>query len=1102
MATMRNAWRKVFAMNLTRNLIQGTSGGLRMSAAVLLTACGLAAGQAHPTETTPCAHEAGCEDLLGRPFFDIRQDEREFPTRQVAAALAKARASEAWKRREATLADLARRVPMLKCDDHHLFGTPHFLRSTVAFLTGPSQLPPREVVASFIDAYRDLFEITRKDLDDARIVRDFGTHGLMHHLTFQQTLGGLDLYGNILRTNVTSRGELINVSSLFLAEPAGGWQIPDPVLNAREALAIAAQDAGVTIQVEPLPGEAVGAEEKTTWTVGPEFDRWLPVTTRRVYFALTREEITPAFVVIVPVPGVGHTYETVIDAVTGTVLWRQNYLNWDITQPITFRIYDQDSPAPGSPGTPEPNGFQFPHVPRILTTVTPAMMAPYSPDGWIPDGGTQSVGNNVDAYLDSANDNTAQAADRATSATRVYDFTLNVDANNMPTDAPSVYRDAAISQAFYWTNEYHDRLWAMGFDEPAGNFQVDNFGRGGLGNDLVRMEVQDGSGTNNANFSTPADGSPGRCQMYIWTGPTPDRDGSLDSDVVFHELTHGTSSRCHEVTLTGTQARGMGEGWSDFFALSLNAEPTDDYNAIYAMGPYATYQLWGSGAYVQNYYFGIRRFPYSTDENRNPQTFADIDSAQESYPPSVPKNPYISDSATSVHNKGEVWCNSLIECRARIAIDEGNAANQIMMQVVLDGMKLAPSNPNFLQERDAILQGDLVRYAGSHQRRLWEGFAESGMGYSATSPVGGATAGLVEAFDTPTRVIFSFPDGIPTRLDPAAPTSFRVVMTPQFLTVTPGTQRLYVSVNGGAFTFLSMTGLGGDEYLATIPGAGCFDNVRFYIQTGTSEGTMTSPAGAPTQAYSALVFTGTVQALADDMESSTGWTVGPNTATTGVWERADPQGTAAQPEDDTTPAPGVNCWVTGAQAGTSVGSFDVDGGYTYLTSPVFDASGADYTISYMRWYNNNNAATYGDPWLVEISNNNGSTWTTFELIPTGSPNQPGWVQVSKTLSELGVTGTSQMRLRFKAEDQGTASIVEAAIDDFVVSRRVCEEPGCDPDVNCDGSNDGFDVEVMEQAVGGNMTNFCQADPDFNGDGSVDGFDVEAVEAVVGGSPCP
>jgi hypothetical protein len=71
-----------------------------------------------------------------------------------------------------------------------------------------------------------------------------------------------------------------------------------------------------------------------------------------------------------------------------------------------------------------------------------------------------------------------------------------------------------------------------------------------------------------------------------------------------------------------------------------------------------------------------------------------------------------------------------------------------------------------------------------------------------------------------------------------------------------------------------------------------------------------------------------------------------------------------------------------------------------------------------------------------------------------------------------------------------------------VSLRLSAPPICDADVNCDGSSDGFDVEAMEQAVGGDISNFCQADPDFNGDGSVDGFDVETVEQVVGGAPCP
>ena len=62
-------------------------------------------------------------------------------------------------------------------------------------------------------------------------------------------------------------------------------------------------------------------------------------------------------------------------------------------------------------------------------------------------------------------------------------------------------------------------LYRHGFDEAAGNFQINNFGNGGLGNDPVNAEAQDGSGTDNANFATPADGSSPRMQMYLWNPP-------------------------------------------------------------------------------------------------------------------------------------------------------------------------------------------------------------------------------------------------------------------------------------------------------------------------------------------------------------------------------------------------------------------------------------------------------------------------------------------------------------------------------------------------------------------------------------------------------
>lgn len=238
-------------------------------------------------------------------------------------------------------------------------------------------------------------------------------------------------------------------------------------------------------------------------------------------------------------------------------------------------------------------------------------------------------------------------------------------------------------------------------------------------------------------------------QMYVWTGPNPDRDGDLDTEIVIHEYSHGLSNRLvgGGVGLGALQSRGMGEGWSDFYALALLSEESDDVDGTYAMGGYATYLLSGS---QQNYYFGIRRYPYSTDLNKNPLTFKDIDPTQASAHTGVPRNPAVGNSATSVHNIGEVWCGSLREARANLARRLGlDAANDLMLQLVTDGMKLSPVNPNFLQARDAIIQADLVLTGGANRDDLWAGFARRGLGASAFSPASGTSTGVREAFNLP-----------------------------------------------------------------------------------------------------------------------------------------------------------------------------------------------------------------------------------------------------------------------------------------------------------------------------------------------------------------
>ncbi|MGH3013144.1 MAG: M36 family metallopeptidase, partial [Gaiellaceae bacterium] len=124
------------------------------------------------------------------------------------------------------------------------------------------------------------------------------------------------------------------------------------------------------------------------------------------------------------------------------------------------------------------------------------------------------------------------------------DFDFPID---LATEHPHDYWDAAVTNLFYWNNTIHDVLYAYGFDEESGNFQANNYGRGGLGGDYVRAEAQDGGGTNNANFSPPpeptATGAVPRMQMYLWPNQTPVRDGDFDNGVIIHEYGHGVSTR-------------------------------------------------------------------------------------------------------------------------------------------------------------------------------------------------------------------------------------------------------------------------------------------------------------------------------------------------------------------------------------------------------------------------------------------------------------------------------------------------------------------------------------------------------------------------------
>ncbi|TPX40516.1 hypothetical protein SeMB42_g05963 [Synchytrium endobioticum] len=363
---------------------------------------------------------------------------------------------------------------------------------------------------------------------------------------------------------------------------------------------------------------------------------------------------------------------------------------------------------------------------------------------------------------------------------RDLDFSFKLDLRK----EPSSYLDGSITNLFYWVNSIHDLFYVYGFDEQSGNFQEENFGKGGRGNDAVIANAQDGSGYNNANFATPPDGQHGKMRMYVWDATSPNRDGDLESGIIVHEACHGLTNR-----LTGGPANsgclgygesgGMGEGWGDFIATVLRMNPNTTRDQDFEMGSYAN----GGN--------GIRKFKYSTSKSTNPSTYGYTRKA----------------GYWGVHRKGEVWAEILFEVFWNLLDDHGfgpnwfdtplndddgqtyldfrtgqhvsktgqdqdGAAgyktkpspdkhkkkkphhpnprkpsnrypgNVLALQLIVDGLKLQPCNPTFVDARDAILLADHQFTGGANQCALWRGFASRGLGKSARP-------GGHEAFDMP-----------------------------------------------------------------------------------------------------------------------------------------------------------------------------------------------------------------------------------------------------------------------------------------------------------------------------------------------------------------
>jgi hypothetical protein len=274
-------------------------------------------------------------------------------------------------------------------------------------------------------------------------------------------------------------------------------------------------------------------------------------------------------------------------------------------------------------------------------------------------------------------------------------------------------------------------------------------------------------------------------------------------------------------------------------------------------------------------------------------------------------------------------------------------------------------------------------------------------------------------------LLMKFPEGLPDGFLPPGPETLMTVrIEAGDENPVPGMEKLHYRFDpADPYSELVMTPVGGDIFEVLLPGTVPGDEPEFYFSAqGDGGTTIFSPQDAPASVYSFDVGL-TELVMEDDFETEGGWSVVNTSVSDGAWERADPAGTDAQPEDDHTPS-GTKCFVTGP-AGGSIGSDDLDGGPTRLVSPWIDLTESDALLSFYLYFYHSD---YGvqEPLVVEISTN-GINWHKVAEVN----HEPSWTLHTVKVSDH-VTLPDSVQVRFVAEDNPNDDIVEALVDDFRV----------------------------------------------------------------------
>ncbi|KAH6592222.1 hypothetical protein BASA50_008212 [Batrachochytrium salamandrivorans] len=372
--------------------------------------------------------------------------------------------------------------------------------------------------------------------------------------------------------------------------------------------------------------------------------------------------------------------EVKVNAITGAIVSKK-----DVKRDFTYTAIELPNKSPN-------DGFS--------TIVNPENLQA-SPNGWT--DGFELKGNNV--LVNYKKRTTFKTTTRGV-------FNGGFDPT-LPPQIPGNLVAGAIN-AFYVANTAHDVFYEYGFTEPAGNFQQDNFGRGGIGGDPVIINVQSSKRENSASFDPLPDGRSGMLNLHIFTATNPNRDPALDNTIIVHELTHGLTARLTggaqtKFCISKIESEGLDEGYSDMMALIFTAKPEDTRNTKKVIGEYAE----GSSQ-------GVRMYPYTTDMKVNPLKYQDAVGE---------KDPY---------HLGEIWASLLLEVYWNFVDEYGFSANLhdatqtegniIFLQLFVGTLMIQPCEPTFESAYDAMLAADYAYYGGIHEHLIRKGFFKRGLG--------------------------------------------------------------------------------------------------------------------------------------------------------------------------------------------------------------------------------------------------------------------------------------------------------------------------------------------------------------------------------------